>query len=251
MSLLALQRDFRSWLTTESADAGARLETDPAPGLSVYLNNYRASLMGCLAESFKITRAWLGDEAFEAAAANHIDRLPPHSWTLDAYARDLPATLALRYPDDPEVADLARLECALGFAFVGRDADAIDPATLTAIDWDTAVLRFVPTLDLLDVTTNAAAIWSAITSEERPPAAALLPEPTCIAIWRNALTPAFRTLDIDEASALRLMMSGRGFGELCAILIDQHGEEEGPAMAGAFLGQWLRDGTVSAIALPE
>jgi hypothetical protein len=248
MSLLALQRDFRSWLTREAVDAGARLEAAPAPGLPIYLNNYRSSLISCLAESFEITRAWLGDEAFEAAAAIHIDRLPPHSWTLDAYALDFPASLALRYPNDPEVAELARLECALSVAFVGADADAIDPATLTDVDWDMAVLRFVPTLTLLDVTTNIAAIWSAITAEEKPPAAALLPEPASIAIWRNDLTPAFRTLDTEEAGALSLMMSGLRFGDLCAVLVEQHGEQDGPAMAGALLGQWLRDGIVRAIA---
>jgi hypothetical protein len=251
MTLLALQREFRSWLTAESVDAGARLEADPAPGLSVYLNNYRSSLMGCLAESFPVTRAWLGDEAFEAAAANHIDRQPPHSWTLDAYAIDLPDTVALRYPEDPEIADLARLECALGLAFVGPDADPIDPTTLAAIDWDTAVLRFIPTFQLLDVTTNAAAIWSAITAEEQPPAAELLLEPARIAIWRNALTPAFRTIDVDETAAIALMTSGRSFGALCATLVDRHGEENGPAMAGAFLGQWLRDGIVHAIVSAE
>jgi hypothetical protein len=165
MSLLALQQDFQRWLTTEAVDAGARIGAGAEPGLSVYLNNYRSSLMGCLVESFGTTRAWLGDEAFEAAAARHIDRQPPHSWTLDAYALDFPRSLAIRYPDDPEIADLARLECALGVAFVGPDADAIDPATLADIDWDTAVLRFVPTLALLDVTTNAAALWSAIEAE--------------------------------------------------------------------------------------
>jgi len=253
MSLLALQRDFRSWLTTESVDAGARIEpgTAPAPGLSVYLNNYRSSLMSCLAESFETTRAWLGDEAFETAAANHIERLPPHSWTLDAYALDLPATLEIRFPEDPEIADLSRLECALSVAFVGPDARPIDPATLTEVDWDAAVLRFVPTLALLDLTTNAAAIWSAIAAGETPPEAILLPEPASVGIWRNGLTPAFRTFEKDEAAALRLMADGRSFGDLCANLVERHGTEEGPAMAGALLGQWLRDGILCAIEHPE
>jgi len=247
MSLLALQRDFRSWLTTESANAGGRIEPGTAPGLSVHLNNYRSSLMGCLAESFRTTRAWLGDQAFEAAAANHIDRLPPHSWTLDAYALDLPATLAIRYPEDPEVAELAWLECALSVAFVGADADPIDPEALARVDWDTAVLRFLPTLALLEVTTNAAAIWSAIAAEKTPPDAERIPEATFVAIWRNGLTPTFRTLDADEADALRPMIDGSGFGDLCARLVETHGAVEGPAAAGALLGQWLRDGIVRAI----
>ena len=128
---------------------------------------------------------------------------------------------------------------------------AIDPAMLAEVDWDMAVLRFVPTLALLDVTTNTAAIWSAITAEEKPPAAKSLLEPATIAIWRNGLTPAFRTLDSSEATALNLMMSGRSFGDLCAALVEQHGEKEGPTMAGALLGQWLRDGIVRAITSAE
>ncbi len=39
MSLLALQRDMRLWLTREDGDAAARLGDDTAPGLRVYQNN--------------------------------------------------------------------------------------------------------------------------------------------------------------------------------------------------------------------
>ncbi|MDH7640448.1 HvfC/BufC N-terminal domain-containing protein [Sphingomonas oryzagri] len=250
MNLLALQRDFRDWLTEECQEAGSRLETGDAPGLSVYLNNYRSSLMACLRESFTVTHAWLGDEAFDAAAATHIDRLPPHSWTLDAYALDFPATLASRYPADPEVADLARLELALGVAFIGADADPLDPATLSDADWDTATLRFVPTLDLIDVSTNAASIWSAITVARQPPAAQLLFGPASIAVWRSELAPAFRTLERDEDEALRLMRGGLSFGALCARLVGQHGEENGPSIAGTLLGRWFQDGLVASVSPP-
>jgi hypothetical protein len=41
-------------------------------------------------KTFSVVRAWLGDVAFEAAAAIHIDRMPPSSWTLDAFAQDSP-----------------------------------------------------------------------------------------------------------------------------------------------------------------
>ncbi len=93
MSLLALQRDFRDWLTAESAEAAARLEGPGGRGLPVYLNTYRSQLLACLGETFAMARAWIGDAVFEAAAATHVDRVPPSSWTLDAYARDFPETL--------------------------------------------------------------------------------------------------------------------------------------------------------------
>ena len=93
MTLAELQRDFRTWLVSASDDAAARLGTDIMAGLSVYQNNYRAQLVGCLEESFPQVRAWLGDDAFLPAAMTHIDSHPPHAWTLDAYPGDFNETL--------------------------------------------------------------------------------------------------------------------------------------------------------------
>ncbi len=73
MSLLALQRDMRLWLTREDGDAAARLGDDTAPGLRVYQNNYRAQLAACLGESFERTRDWIGggNRDLAAFAATH------------------------------------------------------------------------------------------------------------------------------------------------------------------------------------
>jgi Putative DNA-binding domain len=248
MTLTGLQQDFRSWLTLEATDAAARLGDRASPGLAVYLNNYRGQLMACLAESFVTVRAWLGDAAFDGAAATHVDRRPPHSWTLDAYALEFPDTIEVLYPDDPEVGDLARLERSLGLAFVGRDAESLDLATLAQVDWSTTLLRLVPTFSLLPVTTNAAAIWSAIKAEQTPPAAATLEVPAVIAIWRKEDAPTFRTLDSAEAGAIFMVSESRTFGDVCASIANEVGEEEGPRVAGSLLGRWISDGMIDGIA---
>ena len=247
MSLRSIQDDFRQWLTQESADAAARLGADAAPGLAVYLNTYRGQLMACLAETFTATHAWLGDAAFEAAAAMHIERTPPSSWTLDAYARDFPGTLDDLYADDPEVGELALLEQALAEAFTGTDCDPVAPESLGAIDWEQALLQLVPTCRLLPATTNASALWSALNGDTPPPPASLLQEPTRLAVWRAGFTPRFRTLEPAEAQALEEIAGGRSFGMLCARLAEEHGGETGAGLAGAWLGQWLRDGLVARI----
>src|SRR4029077_8430639 len=141
MNLAALQRYFRSWLTVEASDAAARFGEHAAPGLAVYLNNYRGQLMACLVQSFGAVRAWRGNPAFDGAAATHIDRRPPHSWTLDAYAIEFPDTLDALYPQDPEVVDLARLERDLGLAFVARDASQLTLPDIALIDWSSAILE--------------------------------------------------------------------------------------------------------------
>ena len=247
MNLAALQRDFRSWLTVEASDAAARFGDRAEPGLAVYLNNYRGQLMVCLSESFATVRAWLGEDAFDTAAATHIDRQPPYSWTLDAYALEFPETIDALYPDDPEVGELARLERDLGLAFVGRDAAPLDLTALAHIDWNSAVLDLVATFSTLPATTNAGAIWSAINAGQTPPAAAVLDAPAVIAIWRREYSPTFRTLDPMESQVMSMVADGRTFGEICRVIIDEVGEAEGTQVAGNLLGRWISEGMVAAV----
>jgi len=101
----------------------------------------------------------LGNTAFDGAAATHIDRRPPHSWTLDAYAIEFPDTLDILYPQDPEVAELASFERDLGLAFVARDAAQLTLQDIAHIDWRSAILELASAFSLLPVTTNAGAIW--------------------------------------------------------------------------------------------
>ncbi len=245
MSLIDLQRDMRTWL--HAGDAAALSAPAMRAGLAVYQNNYRAQLIECLETSFPVTCDWLGEAAFRAAAACHIDALPPSSWTLDAYPRDLPATLRHLYPDDAEVAELATLELALAEAFVAADADAIDTAWLAGVDWDPAVLRFVPSFDIYYMTSNAPVLWSAIISGEPPPAAAMLPEPAGLLVWRHDDVSRFRTTDQTEMQAILRARAGVPFADLCTYLVDDLGEAEGVAAAGRWLGQWIGEGLITAI----
>jgi hypothetical protein len=247
MTLIELQRDMRAWLVCDDAAAAGRIGAGAGPGLNVYQNNYRAQLAACLEDSFARTRDWIGEAAFLQAAAAHVERVPPSSWTLDAYPRDFPATLALLYPDDPEVGELGWIDCALGEAFVGPDALALDADRLGAIDWDRAVLHFTPTLDLGPLSTNATAIWMALVAGEMPPAVEQLPAPGAILIWRQDQVSRFRAVDQIEQQALLAARSGLSFAELCEAMVAAHGQEDGIARAGQLLGQWLADGLITDV----
>jgi hypothetical protein len=247
MTLIDLQRDMRAWLVRDDAAAAGRFGAGAAPGLRVYQNNYRAQLAACLDDSFARTRYWIGQEAFHQAIVAHVERVPPSSWTLDAYPRDFPDTLALLYPDDPEIAELGWIDCALGEAFVGQDALAVDADRLGTIDWDRAVLDFTPTLDLGTLSTNATAIWTALAAGEMPPAVAPLPEPGAILIWRQDQVSRFRAIDQIEQQALLAARSGLPFADLCEAMVAAHGHEDGVARAGQLLGQWLADGLITAV----
>ncbi len=247
MSLLELQRDVLAWLVDASADAIRPLDKSAAAGLAVHRNNYRSQLIDCLRDTFKQTQAWLGDEAFENAAITHCTQTPPHAWTLGAYGEGFDRTLAELYPGDAEVAELAWLEWAMCRAFEGPNASTLSPEDLATIDWDQARLVLAPTLCIGRVTTNAGAIWSALSAAETPPAAESLPIPAGMLVWRQEFAPCFRTIEAAEQQALGLIRDNASFSGLCASLIAAHGESEGVAHAAALLGQWLRDGIVVGV----
>lgn len=252
MSLLEIQHGLRDWLIAETDAIATHCPRRAGAGLSVYLNTYRGQLMACLHESYETVHAWLGDEAFGAVAATHIDHVPPSSWTLDDYALAFPDTVSRLYPDDPEVCELARLERALAAAFTAPDHHAIEPGALADLDWDRVVFRFAPGLALIPATTNAAAIWSAIAQGETPPPAGTLADAATTMIWRNGFTPAFRTLEARDAEVLAGALRGDRFGTLCSMLVERLGDAEGTARAGACLAQWMADGIImGTVAAPQ
>lgn len=248
MSLAAMQRDFTAWLVDAPNQVARHLGASAEDGLAVYHNAYRAQLVGCLRDTHEKCAAWLGDDAFEAVALRYIETHPPRSWTLGRYGHDFAASLATFYPGDREVAELAWLDSTLRQAFDGPDAAPVDLATLGEVDWEAAILRFVPTLTIGRTLTNSAAIWSAIAQGNAPPAAQMLPRAGALLVWRRDLSPHFRSIEKDEQSMLTLALAGRPFGALCATLVDELGEGPGAAMATDLLRTWLGDGLIAAIA---
>jgi hypothetical protein len=239
MTLADMQRDFQSWLTTASDDAARRLGGGAMAGLSVYQNNYRAQLVGCLEESFPWVRVWLGEDTFLHAAISHIDSHPPHSWTLDAYPGDFNETLRALYPDNPDLHELAWIEHALADAFVAPDAEPLPLETLSAIDWDTARLRLAPSFLSHVATTNAESIWSALWEQKTPPESEMLSEPGGLIVWRRRYTSCLKQVDALEYDALLHLRENGEFAALCDMLVDRLGNEEGVARAGTLLAGWL------------
>ncbi|QNQ08452.1 HvfC/BufC N-terminal domain-containing protein [Sphingomonas alpina] len=245
MSLIALQRDFRRHLLDGPGAVEGWIAPGALAGLHVYHNAYRVQLTDCLAETYPQLQAWLGGSGFVDAARHHIEHMPPSGWTLGVYGAGFDRTLAGLHPDDPEIAELATLEWMLAEAFAGADAVAQPPGAIAGVDWDKARLRFVPTLRIESARTNAGAIWSALSAGAAPPAAAILPEPAAMLVWRQDFTPCFRTVEKVECEALHMLASGKGFADLCGWLVAAHGEAVGVAHAGAMLGQWFADGLVA------
>ena len=244
MNLRALQQQFAAHLLQGTPDIAAAIPDDDLPRLEVYHNAYRMQLLECLRDTFEKTWSWLGDEAFEVAGRAHIDGHPPCSWTLSDYGDGFDQTLRKLYPQDPEVAELAWLDWALRRAFDGHDAVSIAAAALAQVDWTRATFRLTPTLRMTSISTNCAALWTALAADETPPAAAALTTATALRVWRQELTPKFRSIGADEQRALRMILDGATFESVCAQLAVGRDDMSAAEAVAALLGSWVQDGLI-------
>lgn len=247
MNLADWQHDFRSWLVDASDDAARRLGQNATLGLAVYQNNYRAQLIECLEQSYTQVRTWLGEDTFLHAAVTHINRYPPHAWTLDAYAHDFETTLRTLYPDNPDLHELAWIENALSEAFVAADAEPLPIDALATVDWDAARLRMVPSLMCRSATTNADSIWTALVERAPLPEGHMLDEAGGLIVWRRRFTSYLKRVDAIEYEALLQIQQDGSFAALCDLLVARLGDADGVSRAGTLLAAWLNGELVADI----
>jgi hypothetical protein len=247
LNLQALQVSLVDHLLQGSTAISSHIRGDAASRLAVYHNAYRMQLLACLRDTFEKTWSWLGDTAFDRAGIRHIERYPPNSWTLGDYGRQFWETLGELYPADPEVPEIAWLDWNLRRAFDGPNAASIEANQIASVDWDRARLRLTPTLNVTAIITNCALIWTALAESKTPPAAALLETPTAVRVWRQGLTPRYRSIDPDEHRALRMARNGDSFGTICSKLASGPDAATVAQAAGAMLSSWLQDGLIVGI----
>ena len=220
--------------------------------LDIYYNAYRLRLAEALATDYEVLKACIGDEAFDAIVGDYIDAHPSvfrnlrwFGGRLADFLRDEP-----RYAGKPLLADLARFEWTLGLAFDAADTAAVRFEEVAAVPPEAwAGLRFTPhpALHVIDLRTNAVAVWNGLKNADHGIAPESLPEPLQWAIWRKQHSPYFRSLDADEAWALDAMRSNLGFGEICAGLCRWLAEEQAAPRAAALLRGWVDEGWIASL----
>lgn len=239
MTLAALQRTFQSFVIGGGALSDGAVAD--ARGMPVYANAYRATLRDCLRDAYARTLAWLGEDAFGDLSDTFALARPPVSWTLGDYGEGLAEHIGVCLPDAPEAAELAWLEWRLRGAFSASAGARPLQATLLAADWETVVLRIADHADARVVAYDLPAIWAAI-DRATAPECLVLAEPAGLVVWRDGLTPRFRTTSVLEATALAQARAGVSFAMLCATAASTHGAS--PADMGALLARWLADGLI-------
>ena len=254
--LSKLQADFQAYLMGAQQNSAFRsnIIDDAKVGadkrLAIYHDSYRLRLVEALSNAYPKLHALLGDELFDSAARSYIDTYPSLYCNLRWFGDRMHEHLVNTLPDHPITAEMAVFEWTLALAFDAPDAPVLqlpDLAAIPAEGWGDLVFEFQPSLHLLALNCNTVAVWKALDAEENPPTFEQLVPPETWLIWRREMTSRFHSLEPMESSTLRLVISGANFGDICASLESELGEEESAMKAAQYLAGWLEDGMIARV----
>jgi hypothetical protein len=156
-----------------------------------------ARLTDFLAGDYPRLRLYMGETGFNTMARHCLAATETPKVRL--LARHLPDFLDLTKPfsRSPELSDLARLERAFHAAL---NAPEVSIVTHTPRHEFRVTLH--PSVQRLQLRTNAASIWAALTAGELPPPPQRLDGTQELLVWRQGAASRFRMLGREEAAAL-------------------------------------------------
>ena len=247
MSALAqLQRDLQHHVLSGDAAITAAVNWTPAvpaaTRLAVYSNAYRIRLAEALAANVPHLRELLGAEEFGAVAGRYIDEHPSQFASIRWFGDCLAQELERSHAAQPWIAELARWEWALAASFDAQDAPTVGIEALAAVapgDWGELRLEFHPSVQHLELKSNAQALFKAMSEQQPVPQPAILDRPQPWLLWRQDLKTQYRSLEPAETAALAVIRNGGTFGEMCEALCEWHEADEVPLLAAGMLKRWI------------
>lgn len=256
-TLAALQVQFQDYVIEGAAMptdmVRASDKADAATLLGVYRDAYALRLLEALGEDHPALKRLLGDEEFDVMGRAYIAAYRSRHRSIRWYGRELAAFVGDMTPwrAQPEIAELAAWEWALGEAMDAADAAVSDGAAFAAVPperWAELRLSFHPSLRRLDLKWPVPAYRQAVEGEAAElPALAPPSAPIPWAIWRKGIEVFFRSLDADEAAVLDAARAGAGFGAICEMLAKGREPDAAAASAAGFLQGWVDAGLVAGL----
>jgi hypothetical protein len=230
-------------------------ELPAAERVGIYAGMFRWRQVEALGEEFPRLAALLGPERFPSLCHAYLEEHPSAHHDIGKLGRRL-ADFLSRHPDPerPDLASLAELEWARSEAFGAAEAGAEGAGALAGLApgaFAGARLRLAPSLRLLALDWDAAALWRALepgpSGSPGPEPGPPLPGPAAVAVWRSGHEVVHAPIDPAEAGALRAALAGEPLGAVCAAF---EGLEDPAASAHAALASWLAEGWVAGVEPP-
>jgi Putative DNA-binding domain len=254
MNLAELQRAFQQHVLQGSGTVEREIHgSDAVPvaaRLTVYSDAYRLRLVDALAQNYPRLQRLLGDSAFAELAREYLAAFPSTHESVRWFGDRLAEHLAAKAEagEQPWLQELARWEWSVAAAFDSQDLAPLDETALAKIEpdhWPALRFQFHPSLQLLQLTTNTPALFKALSDDAALPPPVCLETPQSWVIWRQQLTPRYRSLSADEASALRTALGSGSFEAICDALCEWHDAADVPVRAAVLLKTWLGEEMLS------
>jgi hypothetical protein len=226
------------------------------PRLAIYRNAWRGRLIEALRSNVPVLHRVLGDDDFAALAlaylADHPSREPSIRWFGHALAAwiDARGDAGDAVVPHPALADLARMEWAIGTSFDSADRAPVAVADLAALPGEAwPGLRFDahPSLRLVPLRWAVEPAWKALSEDEDAQAGPPEALAHVLAVWRDGLETRWRSLPDDEHDALAACARGLPFGALCervagTLAAAGAAPEAAPAQVAGWLRGWVENG---------
>jgi len=226
------------------AGRGARPALTGSSRLDVYRNAYRVRLAGALRSNYPALARVMGDAEFDIAARRYAHARPSSHYSIRWHGAGL-----AEYLDGP-LADLARMEWALGLAFDARDAEPLAPERLSQIPverWSELPVAMHPSVSVLDLAWVIEPHWQAMRKDANARTDPPRRGPHALFAWRRGLDAVWRSATLEEGRALLALHRRGSLAGACEAAGPEHEEAIGAWFAG-----WVREGMlVSRASSPE
>lgn len=255
-ALRALQQGFQAYVLGDASAPPATVDATGAVSaedrLNVYAEAIRLRFLDVLGQDYPGLHALAGDDQFRSLGLAYVAAHPSHHPSIRWFGGHLPAFLHSTAPwrDHPVLGEMAQFEWAKGELLDAADSPVVrieDVAAIPPDRWAGIRPRLKPAVRRLALEWNVPSLWKAIDGEDAPPPPTRTERAVDWLLWREDIVVRWRSIDPDEAWALRHCEAGEGFGSICTGLCDRVGEDVAAFRAATYLKQWAADGVLEAV----
>ena len=255
-ALREIQRSFQAYVLGEgSAPPGTVAGTGSVSAedrMHIYANAIRLRFLEVLGHDYPGLHALAGDDEFRTLGLAYVAAHPSHHPSIRWFGCHLPAFLRSTVPwrDRPILGEMAWFEWARGELLDAADSPVVGIENVAAIApdrWVDIRPRLKPAVRRLALEWNVPILSSAVTRGDPLPSPARAKRAVDWLLWRQDLLVRWRSIEADEAWALRCCDGGEDFGSICLGLCERVGEDAAAFRAATYLKQWAADGILEAV----
>lgn len=249
--LIKLQEAFQNYLMHSRSDIRNSIQNTAKVSaeqrLAIYGNAYKIRLIEALESNFPVLNAYLGADEFYKLGNLYLNLHPSTFKSIRWFGNHLADLLKHEYKEQPFLSELAQIEWTMSLAFDAQDSRVVSVSEIHNLPpeaWNTLSFSLHPSASILGLEWNSAAQWKNISENNAPIEWIKGTSPYNLIIWRRNLDIQFCSLSNEESLAIKSIIEGKSFADLCEGLFKWFGEQAG-MQAASYLKGWIEAGLLA------